>query len=323
MVNDVEMLGLDAPPHIDASNGAHQTRDVEARHAKWLSGTILQGNLIEHQINPFFYMSTSFLSHLRTSRPFSYDLSCPFFTAVRSISICRQRSLSYRSLSLAPSKSFNMPPKRKRSYVTATSAPANGLPPILNETPIPLPNSAINPPAPKRQASRRGKIDTNPDHNADIVDGKTALRASPDADENGEALEVDKVNSGLKTPMKTGGIIHEDKDSPLSDTKLPISQPIKKKTPTKSSIAAKKGSDEIKAFKAEQAARKAAEGKIKKEDDVDEWDKRLDPDGDNVGPTEDVDIMKKEAARPPPVNSDYIPLPWKGRLGYVSSYYFI
>jgi UV DNA damage endonuclease len=23
------------------------------------------------------------------------------------------------------------------------------------------------------------------------------------------------------------------------------------------------------------------------------------------------------AARPPPVNSDYLPLPWKGRLGYV------
>ena len=93
-----------------------------------------------------------------------------------------------------------------------------------------------------------------------------------------------------------------------------------KKSPTKSSIAAKKGSDEIKAFRAEQAAKKAAEVKVKKEDDVDEWDKRLDPDGDEEGPAEDVDAIKLEARRPPPVNSDYLPLPWKGRLGYVSDF---
>lgn len=156
------------------------------------------------------------------------------------------------------------------------------------------------------------------------MDGKTALRASPDADEKGEALEVGKVNSGPKGPAKTNGmnenVVDEDIDSPHSDIELP-STPIKKqkKTPTKSSIAAKKGSDEIKGFKAEQAARKAAEAKIKKEDDVDEWDERVDPDGDDAGPAEDVDVMKKEAARPPPVNSDYLPLPWKGRLGYVSA----
>ncbi|KAK8101470.1 hypothetical protein PG999_011844 [Apiospora kogelbergensis] len=31
---------------------------------------------------------------------------------------------------------------------------------------------------------------------------------------------------------------------------------------------------------------------------------------------EDVNDIKLEGARPPPVNSDYLPLPWKGRLGY-------
>ncbi|KAI1340764.1 UV-damage endonuclease [Xylariaceae sp. FL0016] len=30
----------------------------------------------------------------------------------------------------------------------------------------------------------------------------------------------------------------------------------------------------------------------------------------------DIATLKKEGARPPPVNSDYLPLPWKGRLGY-------
>ncbi|RYP78008.1 hypothetical protein DL769_003280 [Monosporascus sp. CRB-8-3] len=30
----------------------------------------------------------------------------------------------------------------------------------------------------------------------------------------------------------------------------------------------------------------------------------------------DIDKIKREGSRPPPVNSDYLPLPWKGRLGY-------
>ncbi|KAI1505791.1 UV-damage endonuclease [Biscogniauxia marginata] len=38
-------------------------------------------------------------------------------------------------------------------------------------------------------------------------------------------------------------------------------------------------------------------------------------DGDYV-PEEDVNAIKQGGARPPPVNSDYLPLPWKGRLGY-------
>lgn len=237
------------------------------------------------------------------------------------ISFSRTRYPSYQSGLLPPTKAFKMPSKRKRSSLAAETAPENGTPPILHEIPIPPPNSATKPPVPKRQASRRGKIDTNPDHNSDIVDGKTALRASPDADEKGESLEIWKVNGGPKTPAKANGT-NEDEGggSPLSEIEMPVPTPSKKqkKTPTKSSIAAKKGADEIKAFKAEQAAKEAAEGKIKKEEDGDEWDKRLDPDGDDAGPAEDVDVMKKEAGRPPPVNSDYLPLPWKGRLGYVS-----
>jgi UV DNA damage endonuclease len=216
-----------------------------------------------------------------------------------------------------------MPPKRKRSSL-ATDIPAESVPPALKGTPILLPNKT-EPPAPKRQASRRSKLDTNPDHNPDVVDGKFALRASPDADELGEALDVEKVNAGPKTTAKINGTKSKAKiysGSELLDLEGRISEsiPVKKqkKSPSKSSIAAKKGSDEIKAFKTEQAAKKAAETKIKKEDEGDEWDRRLDPDGDDAGPVEDIDVMKREAGRPPPVNSDYLPLPWKGRLGYVS-----
>jgi UV DNA damage endonuclease len=257
----------------------------------------------------------------------------------RTISICNySRNLAcfaFPSSSIPPTRrifTVAMPPKRKRSSV-ATASPAIEAPTGLLETPILPPKTSAKPSLTRRQSTRKGQkaISTNPDVNPDILDGKTALRASPDADEKGEALEVEKVVP-IKppvTPLKANGTgktvpkEENDSDSPLSDVGSPVPTPAtkkQKKTPTKSSIAAKKASDEIKAFKAEQAAKKAASTtKIKKEEDAeDEWDKRLDPDGDEEGPVEDVDVLKLEAARPPPVNSDYLPLPWKGRLGYVS-----
>jgi len=51
-------------------------------------------------------------------------------------------------------------------------------------------------------------------------------------------------------------------------------------------------------------------------------------DGQISAPREDLDLavnetdlnaIKQEGSRPPPVNSDYLPLPWKGRLGYVNN----
>jgi UV DNA damage endonuclease len=258
--------------------------------------------------------------------------SCSLFSHFRTVTIKKHYSFDFltsRKRLREPQLDINMPPKRKRSSAASVStATANGLSPILHETPIPPPVPVSRkPPPPKRQASRRSRVDTNPDHNADIIDGKAALRASPDADEKGEALDMKKVNAGPPfTSAKTNGVKAnlsvDDSDSPLSDLEeVPAPTPAKKqkKTPTKSSIAAKKGSDEIKAFKAEQAAKKSAETKIKKEEDGDEWDKKQDPDGDDAALAEDVDTLRKEAARPPPVNSDYLPLPWKGRLGYVST----
>ncbi|RMZ75249.1 hypothetical protein DV738_g5573, partial [Chaetothyriales sp. CBS 135597] len=41
-----------------------------------------------------------------------------------------------------------------------------------------------------------------------------------------------------------------------------------------------------------------------------------DPDADGDDECEDPDEVKHALSRPPPVNSPYLPLPWKGRLGY-------
>jgi UV DNA damage endonuclease len=44
-------------------------------------------------------------------------------------------------------------------------------------------------------------------------------------------------------------------------------------------------------------------------------DEAGDPDTEAVGPAVEEEV-KEALSRPPPVNSDYLPLPWKGRLGY-------
>lgn len=249
-------------------------------------------------------MRCRLLQHLQRSRlPRIQTQICnyqrTFLTSQRKIKI-----------STSPSYKLIMAPKRKRSSVAVPSEASPAPAPIL-------PPETAQKPGLSRRASKRTKFDTNPDHNGDIVDGQTALRASPDADEEGEALDVKKITNGAPvTPAKPNGIKKENgAQTEESDTLTTGKKP--KKTPTKSSISAKKGSDEIKAFKAEQAAKKAAAPKVKKEDD-DEWDSRQDPDGDEAPPAEDADAVKLEGRRPPPVNSDYLPLPWKGRIGYVS-----
>ncbi|RAL63356.1 hypothetical protein DID88_003780 [Monilinia fructigena] len=198
-----------------------------------------------------------------------------------------------------------MPPKRKRSSVVTTPEVNSSSTSIL---PLNQPTLVKPPARPSRQSSRRGKPDTNPEHNADILDSKTALRASPDADEAGESFDLKKIEVPIMPGKENSvnvSVKDEESDSPLSEigNQLLVPTPAKKqkKAPTK-----------------KQAAKKAAEKKIKKEDDEDEWDKRVDPDGDgdDEGQAEDADAIKLEARRPPPINSDYLPLPWKGRLGY-------
>lgn len=43
----------------------------------------------------------------------------------------------------------------------------------------------------------------------------------------------------------------------------------------------------------------------------------LDPESDVEVPLE-AEELQEALGRPPPVHSSYLPLPWKGRLGYVS-----
>ena len=140
---------------------------------------------------------------------------------------------------------------------------------------------------------------TNPNKNADILDAPDALRASPDSD----------VNEDLAPgPVKRD----EGSESPLSE--IPEAEPLKKKAKAgkkKAADTATTNGDNAATPKTPPATAAKAKAKAKTDDDA-----FRDP--EEEGDEEEVDEEEVQAAlsRPPPVNSSYLPLPWKGRLGY-------
>lgn len=207
--------------------------------------------------------------------------------------------------------------KRKSS-----SALASG--PAITTVPIPVPwDDSVTRPAKRRKSQRETSrtnaesLSTNPDKNANVLDGPQALRASPDADEQDESMDAAKAGMDVERQVKeedeevpslvTGG----DSDSALSD--LSDIESHVKATSVKSKpgkLVGEKGAskDAVTTAKGKAAAQKKGNSMESQ---------FLDPEAEGE---EDADEEEIQAAlsRPPPVNSDYLPLPWKGRLGYVS-----
>lgn len=195
------------------------------------------------------------------------------------------RPFAYRP---ASSAFLVMAAKRKRSTIAAASAAAAidaaVETPILNGQP---PSRPIEAPAGKAAGRGVERSSMNPDKNGQILDAPDALRASPDSD----------VNEDI-----TPGVVkmEEDPDSPLSDA--PGLEPPKKKQATKAT-----------------APKKTAAPKTPPSTTVKPKAENEDPDDPEAEGEEEADEeeLKEALSRPPPVNSDYLPLPWKGRLGYV------
>ncbi|GAB7352813.1 hypothetical protein MBLNU459_g3428t1 [Dothideomycetes sp. NU459] len=145
---------------------------------------------------------------------------------------------------------------------------------------------------------------TNPQVNAEIIDAPDALRASPDSDVD------ERIAPG---PVRT----NSDDESPLSDIpEIEVEPPKKKKRSTankptaagkKSAPATNGASHEIDATPKTLPAKKAAPKPA--QDDV------VDPEaeGDEEAGEEEI---QQALSRSPPVHSSYLPLPWKGRLGF-------
>lgn len=187
---------------------------------------------------------------------------------------------------------------------------------IEGETPIPSPAvlptnvtsiaSGMMPPAPVRRASTRkttsqpapAQIDPNPDTNNNVKDGQAALRASPDASEEDEKFPAEKVTS--KKPRKAAA-------PDTSKTKV-------KPEPEESSLSELSDVEDPSASQTTPAKRAPASKNLKvtkQEEGMDRADPEAEGDDDA-----DPEELKEALSRPPPVHSSYLPLPWKGRIGY-------
>jgi UV DNA damage endonuclease len=138
-------------------------------------------------------------------------------------------------------------------------------------------------------------VTTNSNLNSAILDGGVALRASPDGDANENVVPaVVKQNEDLSSAL-----------SDVPELEPPVKKNERDTVPKKTQ---KKAVADVDYNMPKQLATKA--GKTTGGDPEAEGDEEVDEEVDE-------EEVKQAPSRPPPVNSDYLPLPWKGRLGYV------
>ena len=209
--------------------------------------------------------------------------------------------------------------KRKSQSSVAHAPPNSTVPPLI-------PQLEDGPPtkrrASQRQASQRNAVPilADPNQNTDVLDGAEAWRASPDADEQDERMDVENAGLNAAEQIKeedeqSASLVDvngNDSDSPLSDIS-DLESPNKadtKRSKKDTNRTAKAASDRGKS--GNEASSRTAGSK----NEATKMPQFLDPEADGE---EEPDEEELQAAlsRPPPVNSDYLPLPWKGRLGYV------
>jgi UV DNA damage endonuclease len=183
--------------------------------------------------------------------------------------------------------------KRKRSS-EAGVASASPLSVVANTATVPE-KSALAHKASRLKSTQRKPvaIDANPDTNQMVLDGQEALRASPEAKGENEKFREGKVQNKrvkkiekAKTALVKPIINKESSDSSLSELsdvlESPTAQSQNRKNNAKASASAS----------------------------------YLDPEADAEDLNADPEELSAALSRPPPVNSSYLPLPWKGRIGY-------
>lgn len=150
--------------------------------------------------------------------------------------------------------------------------------------------------------SRASRNPTNPDKNQHVVDGPEALRASVDAEEaDGQHTQQEKDHATPSLVVK-----------PMSDSSLSELSPMNSPTKTDHAMLARSkircGDDGIN--KETTAPAEGLRYQLVKEPAYYKSEAEIDEEADEEG-------IQDALSRAPPVDSDYLPLPWKGRLGYV------
>ncbi|KAJ4356217.1 uncharacterized protein N0V89_004247 [Didymosphaeria variabile] len=255
--------------------------------------------------------------------------------------------------------------RRQASGLTAATESSR------QQTRVPLPASVAHlqdaaephpPPAPTRRQSSRNissHASTNPNANPDVVDGITALRASPDSVElanvgdNGLTPGREKSSGGpvdtapidatsaapdaftehgsIDVPAEAHGLSQgasskrsrRPKNGSASEAPAPASETAAAGVPEQppSKYKRKRGANEhVKVvdsaavngtINAGSTTAIASSGPAVEKDVGVTGDPEAEQDA-----VEGEDEVKEALSRPPPVNSDYLPLPWKGRIGY-------
>ena len=189
---------------------------------------------------------------------------------------------------------------------------------------VPLINGDA-PPAKRRASGRQSSkvtpkpLSTNPDENANILDAPGPLRASPDAQEEDERMDLEGAGMDVKNQVKDEKedeptlMNGHESDSPLSEMS-DIESPVKLKKQNK--VSKGKAAGGAKSAVENATVTSTTEGAKAKKEPAKE-SQFLDPEADDLDEADEEEIQAA-LSRPPPVNSDYLPLPWKGRIGYVS-----
>lgn len=218
-----------------------------------------------------------------------------------------------RSVQLALHPSLLAMAKRKSSTV-ATEHPSRDRPLVEEDAP-PAKRRASE----RRLAQPRTKTpSTNPNVNANVLDAPGPLRASPDAEEEDEPMDLEAAGMDVAKQVKdekedeSSLVNGHDSDSSLSDMS-DMEAPVKPGKQTKA-VKAKTSAAAKPAGNANPTATKPESTKVKKEPPKET--QFLDPEAEDLEEADEEEIQAA-LSRPPPVNSDYLPLPWKGRIGYV------
>jgi UV DNA damage endonuclease len=216
--------------------------------------------------------------------------------------------------------------KRKRSTIADASPAATDASNIdvskIRHTEVPLPpnvkKTAPTATATRRQSARGGAAaTTNPNINPDVLDGKMALRASPDGHESGESSSHLKSDTGNGTAKGVSAITNGTADMAPSTQLNGVGANGAGAAPTAAGKGKrKKAPAQNVKVEDEEANVGAVNGAVNITGSTETNGMAGDPE-DADGLEEDEVEVKEALSRPPPVNSEYLPLPWKGRLGYV------
>ena len=209
-----------------------------------------------------------------------------------------------------------MAPKKKRASLATVVAEANGAP--LTTVPIPLPKGS----QPAHNKRKPEKNAVNPNERADILDAPNALRASPDSEVDRRLAPNEiKQDSGSDSPLSDVPDVLEEKPKKLKRSKAVTAGNAAKEVGDEANTKRSRGKratgtvngsatqNEKRETPSKVVASQKSEGKSA--------GASADPEADDEVEADEEEV-KEALSRPPPVHSDYLPLPWKGRLGYVS-----